>query len=72
MFLADSNIWLALALIHHEFHPAVRAWLAASDPQETVCFCRATQQSFLRLLTTAAVWAPYGPGLPRSMLLVLK
>lgn len=59
MPLADSNVWLALALSKHEFHAAARAWLEARGPQEAL-FCRATQQSFLRLLTTRAVLAPYG------------
>jgi uncharacterized protein len=59
MPLADSNIWLALALSKHGFHAAARAWLAGRAPREAL-FCRATQQSFLRLLTTAAVLAPYG------------
>ncbi len=59
MPLADSNVWLALALSKHSFHDAARAWLAKRAPREAL-FCRATQQSFLRLLTTAAVFAPYG------------
>ncbi len=58
MMLADSNIWLALS--KHEFHGVARAWVADCEPPETVLFCRATQQSFLRLLTTHAVLAPYG------------
>jgi toxin-antitoxin system PIN domain toxin len=60
MLLADSNFWLSLALSKHAFHPAVRAWFARRKPPETVLFCRSTQQSFLRLLTTSAVLAPYG------------
>ena len=59
MVLADSNVWLALALSKHEFHSTARAWLGRRAPGEAV-FCRATQQSFLRLLTTSAVFAPYG------------
>jgi uncharacterized protein len=58
MPLADSNIWLALALSKHEFHGAARTWLAQRRPHEAL-FCRSTQQSFLRLLTTKAVLAPY-------------
>jgi toxin-antitoxin system PIN domain toxin len=58
--LADSNIWLALALSKHTFHPAVRGWFARQKPPTAVLFCRSTQQSFLRLVTTAAVLAPYG------------
>jgi toxin-antitoxin system PIN domain toxin len=58
MPLADSNIWLALALSKHEFHAAARSWLTERAPHEAI-FCRSTQQSFLRLLTTRAVLAPY-------------
>jgi toxin-antitoxin system PIN domain toxin len=60
MMLADSNVWLALALSKHESHGVAVAWLAERKPPETVLFCRSTQQSFLRLLTTRAVLAPYG------------
>ena len=60
MPLADSNVWLALALSKHEFHSAARKWLARQSPREAALFCRSTQQSFLRLLTTTAVLAPYG------------
>jgi toxin-antitoxin system PIN domain toxin len=59
MPLADSNIWLALALSKHEFHSATRTWMANMERREVV-FCRSTQQSFLRLLTTSAVLEPYG------------
>jgi toxin-antitoxin system PIN domain toxin len=59
MPLADSNVWLALALSKHVFHGAARSWLAKQGPRKAL-FCRATQQSFLRLLTTHAVLAPYG------------
>lgn len=58
MALADSNVWIALALSKHEFHAAAQAWLAGQGA-EGALFCRATQNSFLRLLTTAAVCAPY-------------
>jgi uncharacterized protein len=60
VLLCDSNIWLALALSGHAFHPAVSAWLESIEAPASVAFCRATQQSFLRLLTNAAVLAPYG------------
>ncbi|MBO0699123.1 MAG: hypothetical protein J2P46_12070 [Zavarzinella sp.] len=59
MALVDSNVWLALTLSKHVLHPAARAWMEGVDRREAA-FCRATQQSFLRLLTTAAVLAPYG------------
>jgi toxin-antitoxin system PIN domain toxin len=59
MPLADSNVWVALALSKHSFHGPARAWLSKQGPREAL-FCRSTQQSFLRLLTTDAVLAPYG------------
>ncbi|MDZ4659366.1 MAG: TA system VapC family ribonuclease toxin [Bythopirellula sp.] len=60
MPLADSNIWLALALSKHAFHGVTRDWLAGRKSTEPLLFCRPTQQSFLRLLTTHAVLSPYG------------
>src|SRR6266849_4912132 len=60
MPLADSNVWLALALSEHIHHSAARAWLSQQTRAEAVLFCRSTQQSFLRLLTTREVFTPYG------------
>lgn len=58
--LADSNIWLALTLSKHRFHQVSREWFDRMRPGDPVVFCRSTQQSYLRLLTTAEVLAPYG------------
>jgi len=58
--LCDSNVWLALALSKHAHHAAARDWLDTIDEPGSVLFCRATQQSFLRLLTNASVLRPYG------------
>ena len=60
MPLADSNVWLALALSGHDLHATVGTWFRRQKVRRSVSFCRSTQQSFLRLLTTAAVLAPYG------------
>ncbi len=60
MNLADSNVWLALALSGHVHQPATREWLESVEHPGSIMFCRATQQTFLRLLTNAAVLAPYG------------
>ena len=59
MLLADSNIWLALTLSAHEFHLPARNWFSDQSRRGSVVFCRATQQSFLRLLTTRSVFASY-------------
>lgn len=58
--LCDANVWLALALSGHVHHGPARDWLDIIDEDESVVFCRATQQALLRLLTNSAVLAPYG------------
>jgi toxin-antitoxin system PIN domain toxin len=59
-YLCDTNVWLALALSGHAHHPIARDWLDSVDEPASIRFCRATQQSLLRLLTNPAVLAPYG------------
>lgn len=59
MILADTNLWLALALSKHGFHQVARDWFDRRS-NRSVLFCRSTQQSLLRLLTTEAVARPYG------------
>jgi toxin-antitoxin system PIN domain toxin len=60
VILCDSNVWLALALSKHSHHTSARQWMEAIDAQASVLFCRATQQTFLRLLGNATVLGAYG------------
>ena len=60
MKLLDTNVWLALTLKAHVFHEAGRQWFRTEAREEPVLFCRATQQSYLRLLTTESVMRGYG------------
>jgi toxin-antitoxin system PIN domain toxin len=60
VYLCDSNVWLALALDRHVHHEAASDWLSTVEEPSSILFCRATQQSFLRLLTNASVLLPYG------------
>lgn len=60
MKLADSNVWLALALSGHEHHASVSSWFASLELENEVAFCRFTQLAFVRLLTTRAVLKLYG------------
>lgn len=57
--LPDSNIWLALTVEVHAQHRSVKDWFTSFPEHGSMCFNRSTQQSFLRLLTTAAVFTPY-------------
>jgi toxin-antitoxin system PIN domain toxin len=58
--LLDVNVWLALALSGHAFHDVARRWLLAERLDGKLLFCRTTQRSFLRLLTTSAVLDRFG------------
>jgi uncharacterized protein len=60
MLLVDTNVWLALAFSQHPFNQIADAWLSAQTRPREIFFCRFTQLSFLRLLTTAAIVKPYG------------
>ncbi len=60
MKLVDTNVWLALTLSKHVHHDVAQAWLDSESTPNEILFCRATQQSLSRLLTTAAVVKPYG------------
>ena len=51
----DVNVWIALTYARHVHHEVARAWFEPLDMDERVCFCRFTQLSLLRLLTTEAI-----------------
>ena len=51
--LCDSSVFLALSLGNHPHHAVAAAWMDALAEQDGACFCRATQQSYLRLLTVS-------------------
>ena len=57
--LCDVNVLVALAIERHGHHRAASAWLGDVHIPGGIVICRATQQGFLRLLTTASVVAPY-------------
>ncbi len=70
LLLPDVNVWLALIFDAHVHHPAAQTWIDALTDGETACFCRSTQQGFLRLsnnpqvfpgdaVSTSAAWQLY-------------
>ncbi len=48
----DLNVWLALSVQRHIHHRTAARWLEALPGSQRLCFCRFTQLSVLRLLTT--------------------
>ena len=54
--LLDTNTWIALAVEAHAMHGAARRWYDAEPlTAGELLFCRATEISFLRLVTQARV-----------------
>lgn len=58
--LFDTNIWLASVFTTHPFHALAQQALQQATPAEPAIFCRATQQSFLRLASTPVLLKAYG------------
>lgn len=58
--LLDTGVWVGLAFASHPHHALARAVFEAADSEHPIAFCRATQNSFLRLLTTPTLQAIYG------------
>jgi toxin-antitoxin system PIN domain toxin len=54
--LLDTNTWVALTVETHALHTIAQGWYAA-EPITTgdLLFCRATETSYLRLITQARV-----------------
>ncbi len=59
-YLLDTNVWLAAIFTTHPFHHLAEQTLQQATPAQPVAFCRATQQSFLRLATTPTLLKAYG------------
>jgi toxin-antitoxin system PIN domain toxin len=49
--LCDANVFIALAVEQHSHHRLAASWFSDLGQEDTAAFCRATQNSFLRLLT---------------------
>jgi toxin-antitoxin system PIN domain toxin len=59
MKLPDVNIWFASSVRSHPHHKAAMRWLDRQEAPASLLFCRATQQGYLRLITTSAVMKVY-------------
>ncbi|CAA6691148.1 MULTISPECIES: TA system VapC family ribonuclease toxin [unclassified Lentimonas] len=58
--LFDVNVWLALAFSTHPRHTHAKDAFESASSEAPAVFCRATQQSFLRLVTTPTIQKCYG------------
>jgi toxin-antitoxin system PIN domain toxin len=57
--LCDSNVFVALVISSHPHQSAALKWFDALPAGDTAEFCRMTQNSFLRLVTTEAFTRPH-------------
>ena len=53
---------MALAFSSHPHHAEARREFGKADSAHPAAFCRATQQAFMRIITTPAVQKIYGSG----------
>jgi len=58
-FLIDSNIWLAIALDRHLSDADDVRSIDQTTAECPACFCRATEQTIVRLLSTTAIQTMY-------------
>ena len=58
--LFDTNVRIAALFPTHPFHPLARQALQLATPAEPAVFCRATQESFLRLASAPTLLKAYG------------
>lgn len=60
--LIDANVWVALAFSTHPHHAIASREFAAADSANPMVFCRATQQAFLRHVTSPNLQKTYRSG----------
>ncbi|OIP03116.1 MAG: hypothetical protein AUJ96_15190 [Armatimonadetes bacterium CG2_30_66_41] len=65
MHLPDVNLWLALGFEAHAHHRRAADWFG-DHPPGSCCFCRLTQQGFLRLATNPSVFGEESLSLPQA------
>lgn len=58
-FLFDTNVWLAATFPKHVFYPLAQKALLQCTPAKPAVWCRATEQSFMRLASTASIQRTY-------------
>ncbi|MCC5834006.1 MAG: PIN domain-containing protein [Opitutales bacterium] len=57
--LFDTSVWIAVAFTTHPHHAPAKRLLDSAHSRAPVVACRATQQSFLRLVTTPVIQRHY-------------
>ena len=56
IWLLDSNVWAALTIDRHDHHGKALQWFDRAPEDRSTCFCRMTQNSFLRLISSEKIF----------------
>jgi len=56
IWLLDSNVWAALTIDRHEHHGKALRWFDQAPDDRSSCFCRMTQNTFLRLISSERIF----------------
>jgi uncharacterized protein len=56
IWLLDSNVWSALTIDRHAHHAKALEWFDRTPENRSACFCRMTQISFLRLISSEMIF----------------
>lgn len=59
-YLFDTSVWIAAVFTSHPCHQPARQVLLEATIANPAVFCRSTQQSFLRLISTPTLLKAYG------------
>jgi toxin-antitoxin system PIN domain toxin len=59
-FLFDTNVWVGLTFEAHPLHAAATKAFRNATAERRVYFCRSTQQSYLRLVSSQNIANQYG------------
>lgn len=57
--LVDTSLWVAAYFEEHEFFKPANHFISARSAKDPALFCRATEQSWLRLVTTPSLHRLY-------------
>lgn len=64
--LVDTSVWVAAFFEEHEFFTPANSFITSRNAGEPALFCRATEQSWLRLITTPSLHKVYKSQKPSS------
>lgn len=66
-YLLDTSVWIAWYFQRHPHHAQAASLLGVRSASDPTWLCRATEQSWLRLATTATICRAYSSPVPTNL-----